>query len=262
MELFEAFLLLLCGLVAGFAAGLFGIGGGVILVPAFWFLFSSFGVPEEVAVKLSVATSLSVIAITTLFTSGIHLLKGSLRPRELLSLLLYALPGVGLGVWVASKISGIFLKKLFGALLVLLGVRSLTGSRPKVKRESSSPLLIPVTVFISGFFSSLFGIGGGVVVNASLFNFSSLPAERIVALASFISFINAVAGSLFYLFVPAQKVLNYQVGYVYLPGALLVSVGSLVGSRLGIYALRRLNRRYLKRAFGALMVVLGVKSLI
>jgi len=261
LGVFEVLLLLLCGLVAGFAAGLFGIGGGVILVPAFWFLFHSFGVPEEVAVKLSVATSLSVIAVTTLFTSGLHLLKGSLRPKELLSLLLYALPGVALGVWVASKVSGIFLKKLFGTLLILLGIRSLTGSKPKVKREKTPALLIPATVFTSGFFSSLFGIGGGVVVNASLFNFSSLPAERVVALASFVSFINALSGTLFYLFVPAQKILPYQVGFVYLPAAVLVSVGSLIGSRLGIFVLRKVKRTYLKRAFGALMIVLGVKSL-
>lgn len=262
MGVFEAFLLFLCGLVAGFAAGLFGIGGGVILVPAFWFLFHSFGVPEEIAVKLSVATSLSVIAITTLFTSGLHLLKGSLKIKELLTLSLYSLPGVALGVFVASKISGIFLKKLFGALLIILGIRSLTGSRPKLKKGSSSPLLIPLTVFISGFFSSLFGIGGGVVVNASLFNLSSLSAERIVALASFVSFVNALSGSLFYLIVPAQKVLPYQAGFIYLPGAVLVSLGSLVGSRVGIFLLRRLKRSYLKRAFGILMIVLGVKSLI
>jgi uncharacterized membrane protein YfcA len=258
----EVVSLLLAGLVAGFAAGLFGIGGGVILVPVFWLLFKSFGVGGELSVKLSVATSLSVIAFTTLFTSASHLLRGALTFRETLKLFLFSAPGVALGVGLAKVLPANLLKKLFGLLLVLLGLRNASGAPLKKGGFKRGEELIPLSVFISGFFSSLFGIGGGVVVNSILFSFSSIPVERVVAVASLSSFLNALFGTLLYMLLPAQKVLSYQVGFVYLPATLLVSAGSIAGSRLGLKVLRRVSQSHLKRAFSLFMILIGLKVLI
>ncbi|WP_457677763.1 sulfite exporter TauE/SafE family protein [Thermovibrio sp.] len=263
MSVLQLFLLVVAGLFSGFVAGLFGIGGGVILVPVFWFLFSSFGVNGDLVIKLSVATSLSVIALTTLFTSASHLLRGVLGPREVLRLLFFSVPGVALGVWLAKILPAKLLKKLFGLLLVILGIRSLKGSHPKTKegKKRGEKILYP-TVFASGLFSSLFGIGGGVVINSILFNFSSLPVEKVVAVASLSSFLNAVFGTIFYMFVSAPKVLHYQVGFVYLPATLFVSIGSVVGGKLGLVLLRRLSQSHLKRAFGVLLILIGLKALL
>ncbi len=261
MGLFEVFSLLIAGGVAGFAAGLFGIGGGVILVPFFWILFNSFGVGQELSVKLSVATSLSVIALTTLFTSLSHLFRGNLSLKEVAKLTLFSLPGVGLGVWLAKVMPAHLLKKLFGLLMVLMGLRNSLGSVKK-GRALAGEGLVPLTVFISGFFSSLLGIGGGVVVNSILFSLSSLPVERVVAVASLSSFLNALFGTFFYMVLPSEKVLSYQVGFVYLPATFLVSLTSILGSRLGLKVLRRVSQSHLKRAFGLLMILVGLKILL
>jgi len=263
LELFEVFLLLLAGVFSGFAAGLFGIGGGVILVPVFWILFRSFGVEEELSVKLSVATSLSVIAFTTLFTSLSHLLKGSLRLKDILTLGLFSAPAVALGVFLAKFMPALALKKLFGALLIVLGFRNfLKREIKKAHLSRGGEGIVRLSVFISGFLSSLFGIGGGVVVNSILFSFSSLPVEKVVAAASLSSFLNALFGTILYMVLPAKKVLSYQLGYVYLPATFLVSLGSLVGSRLGLNLLRRISQSHLKRSFGVFMVLIGLKILI
>lgn len=262
MGVFEVISLLLAGVIAGFSAGLFGIGGGVVLVPVFWLLFRSFGVGGELSVKLSVATSLSVIAVTTLFTSASHLLRGTLRWSEAVRLFFFSAPGVALGVWLAKILPAHLLKRLFGLLLLVLGVRNASGTSFGKGKARRGEELIPLTVFISGFFSSLFGIGGGVVINSILFSFSRIPVEKVVAVASLSSFLNAVFGTFLYLLVPAQKVLSYQVGFVYLPATFLVSAGSIAGSRLGLNVLRRVSQSHLKRAFGIFMILIGLKVLL
>ncbi|WP_456456428.1 sulfite exporter TauE/SafE family protein [Thermovibrio sp.] len=261
MELFQLFLLLACGLFAGFLAGLFGIGGGVVLVPAFLFLFRSFGVSDEFSIKLAVATSLSVITITTFFTSGTHLLRGTLKREELLKLFAFSVPGVFVGALIAKVISGALLKKLFALLLLSVGIKNLLGKGEKKSTRRGSPLILYATLFTAGLFSSLFGIGGGVVINSVLFNFSFLPFEKVVGIASTSSFLNALIGTVIYSLVPAKKVLKYQLGFIYVPGALLVSAGSIVGSRLGLKLLRKISQSHLKKAFAVIIILLGIKMI-
>jgi len=260
LDLATASLLLFAGLCAGFLAGLFGIGGGVVLIPIYWFLFDKMGASHELSVKLSVATTLATIAVTTLFTSLSHLSRGNIEKRELLRLFAYSLPGIAAGVFLASKIPALLLKKLFAALLVITGLKTFSGKRREASaRVPKRPYIIPLSVSLSAFLSALLGIGGGIVVNSILLNASSLSAERVVAIASLSSFINALLGALLYLFVPAPKLFPFQIGLVYLPAALLVSVGAVAGSKVGLFLLDRLNRRLLKRAFALLLIVVGVK---
>ena len=256
-------LLLLSGLVAGFLAGLFGIGGGVILVPIFNYFFSSYmGVPEEIAFKISIATSLAVITVSTLFTSGTHFFSGKFELRELPKFLPFIAAGIVVGVFVSHFLSGHFLKKLFGFFLLLLGVKQLTrrGGAPSVSIKER--ILLPVVLFSSALSSALLGIGGGVVVNTLLFSLSEIETKRVVALASVVSFINAFLGTLFYMLFPARKVLSWQLGYIYLPAAVLVSVGGLIGSRIGVGLLHSLNRHVLKRMFGLLLLLIGLRMII
>ena len=256
-------LLLLSGLVAGFLAGLFGIGGGVVLVPIFNFFFSSYmGVPEEVAFKISIATSLAVITVSTLFTSGIHFFSGKIELRELFPLLPFLAAGIVVGVSVSHFLSGHFLKKLFGVFLLLLSVKQLTGKEGAPSLSIKEKILLPLVLFFSALSSALLGIGGGVVVNTLLFSLSKIETKRVVALASVVSFVNAFLGTLFYMLLPAVKALGWQWGYIYLPAAVLVSTGGLIGSRIGVGLLHSLNRHVLKRMFGLLLFLIGLKMVI
>jgi len=254
--------LLLIGLISGFAAGLFGIGGGVILVPAFSYFFSLKGVPKEIGFKLSVATSLSVIAVSTLFTSGFHILKGKVSVGEILRLMPFILLGISTGVLISHAVSGELLKKFFGLFLILLSLKILSGKGSGLKLPIKEKLLAPLISLTSAFFSALLGIGGGVVVNTLMFSLSQRDVREVVALASVLSFVNAVFGTVLYSIVPAQKVLNYQVGYVYIPAALLVSIGGIAGSRLGLKFLHSTEQKALKKLFGLLLIVLGIKMLL
>ncbi len=257
------FLLFIAGVVAGFAAGLFGIGGGVILVPIFNYFFSAYlGVSEEIGFKISVATSLAVITTSTLFTSGFHILSGKLDPKEVLKLIPWILTGVLAGVLFSHFVSGHVLKKVFGIFMLLLSLKILTDKESNLRISVKETFLLPFALFLSAFSSALLGIGGGVVVNTLLFSMSQIETKRVVILASVVSFMNALFGTAFYMMFPAHKALDWQAGYIYLPAALFVSIGGLLGSRLGIRLLHRMNQHLLKRLFSILLLGIGLKMLI
>ena len=259
----EVYLLLfIAGVVAGFAAGLFGIGGGVILVPMFSYFFTSYlRVPEEVGFKISVATSLAVITVSTLFTSGLHVVSGKVDLKELLKLLPWILAGILFGVLFSHFVSGHVLKKIFGLFLLLLSIKLITDKGGAPKFSFKENVLLPAVLLLSAFSSALLGIGGGVVVNTLLFSLSQIETRRVVALASVISFINAFLGTLLYMLVPAHKVLSWQLGYIYIPAAFFVALGGILGSRLGVKILHRINQHLLRKLFGLLLVLIGLKML-
>jgi uncharacterized membrane protein YfcA len=254
------FLLFVSGLFSGFLAGLLGIGGGIILVPMFWFLFSYLKIPEELTLKLSIGTSLAVIAVITLFTSGFHILKGKLRKEELLEIIIWIVPGIVLGVLSSHLLPSHILKKLFAGVLLVVGIRTLKGVG-RVEVKLSERILAPVAVILSAFLSSLLGIGGGIVINSFLFSLSKIRADKVVAMASVVSFFNATLGSLMYMVFPSVEVFNWQVGYVYFPAVVFVSLGSIPGSRVGLLLLHRLSHKLLKKIFAILLIIVAIKIL-
>ena len=133
------------------------------------------------------------------------------------------------------------------------------GGAPKFSFKEN--VLLPAVLLLSAFSSALLGIGGGVVVNTLLFSLSQIETRRVVALASVISFVNAFLGTLLYMFVPAHKVLSWQLGYIYIPAAFFVALGGILGSRLGVKILHRINQHLLRKLFGLLLVLIGLKML-
>ena len=253
------FLLFISGLFSGFLAGLLGIGGGIILVPMFWFLFSYFKVPEELTLKLSIGTSLAVITVITFFTSGFHIFRGKLKKEEL-KIIIWIVPGIVLGVFSSHLLPAHILKKLFAVVLLVVGIRNLRGVG-SIRIKISERALIPLAATLSAFLSSLLGIGGGIVINSLLFSLSKIKADKVVALASVVSFFNATLGSLMYMIFPSVKILNWQVGYIYFPAVIFVSLGSIPGSRAGLLLLHRLSHQLLKKLFAILLIVVAFKIL-
>ena len=260
----EVYLLLfIAGVVAGFAAGLFGIGGGVILVPIFNYFFSTYlGASEEISFKISVATSLAVISVSTLFTSGLHVVSGKVNVSDLLKLLPWIFIGILFGVLFSHFVSGHVLKKIFGLFLLIFSLKLITdrGGSPKFSFKES--ILLPAVLLLSAFSSALLGIGGGVVVNTLLFSLSQIETKKVVALASVISFINALLGTILYMSIPTHRVLSWQVGYIYIPATVFVAFGGIIGSRFGVKLLHRINQHLLRKLFGLLLILIGLKMLI
>ncbi|MBF0189500.1 MAG: sulfite exporter TauE/SafE family protein [Magnetococcales bacterium] len=265
------------GLFAGILAGLFGVGGGIIIVPALLALFHVTGVETPYAMQLAVGTSLATIIITNISSTWHHHRRGSVVWQRAGLYLPGVLAGAGAGGFLATLIAGETLKALFGGFEIIIGLKMagvplLPFRRRQEKKQPPTPrpatplpwlgqLLLAVVI---GAISSLFGIGGGTLTVPALTLLSALPMKNAVATSSAIGVGIAVAGALSFL-LAGQEMSDLPAsswGFV-LPTAFVgIIIGTLTTTPLGVRLAHALPHALMKRLFGILMIVVGIKLLI
>jgi uncharacterized membrane protein YfcA len=260
-------LLLAVGALSGFLAGVFGIGGGAILVPVFYECFRLVGVPLEVRMPLCIGTSLAIIIPTSISSFRAHYRRGAVDMEVVKR---WWLPVV-LGVVAGSVTARFAPERLFKIVFVCVAYSA--AARLLFARESwkfgdelpKGPLM-RVYGFCVGILSTLMGIGGGLFSNL-LMTFYGRPIHQAVATSSALAVLISIPGALGYVYAgwPAAArfpdVLALQwpfaLGYVSLIGAILVMPTTLVTAPLGVKVAHALSKRALEMAFGAYLLVVG-----
>src|SRR6478609_396835 len=246
-ELIElALLLIAVGALSGFLAGVFGIGGGAILVPVFYECFRLAGVPLEVRMPLCIGTSLAIIIPTSIRSFGAHHARGAVD-MEILKR--WSMP-IMLGVIAGSLIARYAPERLFK--FVFVGVAWSAAARLLLSRESwkfgedlpKGPLM-RLYGFLVGLLSTLMGIGGGLFSNL-LMTFYGRPIHQAVATSSALAVMISIPGALGYIYAGWPVAARYPevvalqapfaLGYVSLIGALVVMPTSLFTAPLGVKA--------------------------
>lgn len=258
---------LLTGALAGLLAGLLGIGGGAIIVPALLWLFAlppPLGLAGDPALipQLAVATSLASVVATGAASAHAHHRQGAVDWSDVARLLPGLLLGASLGAVVAAWLPGIWLKRLFGVFLLYTGARMLMGraSTPDAKPPGRR------TLFLAGggigALSAMLGIGGGTLVVPFLAR-SGLTMHRAVATASACGVPLALAGSIGFMFGGWQRagLPTHSLGFVHWPTALALILASVPLATLGARLAHRLPTTTLKRLFGMLLLLLGTRLL-
>jgi uncharacterized membrane protein YfcA len=187
------------GVVVGVLAGLFGIGGGAIIVPVLYEVFRALDVPEDVRMQLCIGTSLAIIVPTTVRSYLGHKKKGSVIPEVVRLWALPAIVGVGIGSVIASYAPAPVFKIAFVIFVAFIAVRMLFGGdRWSLGNElpRRGPLL--VYGFITGLFSSLVGVSGGAVANSVLTLYGQ-PMQRAVGTAAGVGVPITIAGTIGYI---------------------------------------------------------------
>src|ERR1035438_4066283 len=200
-ELLElALLLLAVGVLAGFLAGLFGIGGGAVLVPVFYECFRIAGVPLEVRMPLCIGTSLAIIIPTSIRSWRAHHQRGAVDMEILKAWWLPVLVGVIAGSVTARYAPERLFKIVFVAVAYSAAVR-LLFSRETWKFGADFPrgLLMNVYGFIVGLLSTLMGIGGGLFSNL-LMTFYGRPIHQAVATSSALAVLISIPGAIGYVY--------------------------------------------------------------
>lgn len=256
--IFLAVSLVAAGAVTGLLAGLFGVGGGAVIVPVLYEVFRVIGVPEEVRMPLVVGTSLAVIIPTSIRSYRAHLAKG-LVDTSIIKI--WAVPVV-LGVLGGSFIARYAPPDVFKAVFVAVGFASamrllFASDRWKLGDDMPGPFLMRVYGLIIGVLSSLMGIGGGQL--SSLFmTFYGRPIHQAVATSSGLGILISIPGALGYIYAgwPKMDLLPpLSLGYVSFIGFLLFIPTSIWTAPIGARLAHRLSKRRLEVAFGIFLLV-------
>ncbi|MCR9122742.1 MAG: sulfite exporter TauE/SafE family protein [Phyllobacteriaceae bacterium] len=252
------------GAVAGLLAGLFGIGGGAILVPVFFQVFGLLGVDDAVRMHLSVGTSLAVIVPTSLRSFASHRARGAVDMDLLRSYVIAVPAGVLVAALVFASISSGGLRLVFAILALLVAFKLLFGrdrwrladDLPGRAGRFSSGLVI-------GFLSTLMGIGGGILTNTFMTMYGR-PIHQAVATSAGVGVLISIPGVMGAIWAgwAAPGLPALSTGYVnWIAVAIIIPV-TLVAAPLGVRAAHRLDKRQLELGFGLFMLLVSARFMV
>jgi uncharacterized protein len=256
--IFLAVSLIAAGAVTGLLAGLFGVGGGAVIVPVLYEVFRVIGVPEEVRMPLVVGTSLAVIIPTSIRSYRAHLAKGLVDTSIIKIWAVPVVLGVLGGSLIARYASPDVFKAVFVAVAFASAMRLLFASdRWKLGDDMPGPFLMRIYGLVIGVLSALMGIGGGQL--SSLFmTFYGRPIHQAVATSSGLGVLISIPGALGYIYAgwPKMDILPpLSLGYVSFIGFLLFIPTSIWTAPIGARLAHRLSKRRLEVAFGIFLLV-------
>jgi uncharacterized membrane protein YfcA len=269
-EVFDlALLLVAVGALSGFLAGVFGIGGGAILVPVFYECFRLAGVPLEVRMPLCVGTSLAVIIPTSIRSYRAHHARGAVDTEILHAWWLPILIGVLAGSVIARYAPERLFKIVFVMVAWLAAVRLLSAKESWKFGDDlpKGPLMRVFGLFV-GLLATLMGVGGGLFASL-LMTFYGRPIHQGVATSSAIAVLVSIPGALGYVYAGWPAAAHYPdvlalqspfaLGYVSLIGAVLVMPTSLLTAPLGVRVAHAMSKKTLERAYGSYLFIVGAR---
>lgn len=248
--------LITAGLFAGFVAGLFGIGGGTVIVPALVFVFSTLGYGGERVLHVAVGTSLAVIAVTSARSVKAHRKHGAVDEKVLKGWRPWIVLGAVLGAGLAMVMDKTAMGWIYGALSLL--VAAYMGLWPEGKHLAEQPPKGAVRGLLAssiGTASALMGVGGGAFGSASL-SITGMPIHTAIATASGFGVYIAVPAALGYTLhlTPAERP-PLSVGDVNLIALGVLALFTSMTAQLGAKVAHRLSRIALRRLFAVYMLL-------
>jgi len=251
------------GLSTGFLAGLLGIGGGMIMVPFISAILSSQGVEPELAIKMAIATSMATIVFTSVSSVRAHHKRGAIRWDVVKGLA----PGIVLGAAIASVgvfaiLKGSALALFFALFVSFSATQMFLDKKPKPSRTLPGPAGLLGAGSVIGFLSGLVGAGGGFV-SVPFMTWCNVAIHNAVATSAALGFPIAVANALGYILGGSglTQLPPYSLGYIWLPGLLVIASCSVMTAPLGAAAAHKLPVKRLKRVFASILYLLAAYML-
>lgn len=251
------------GAFAGVIAGLLGVGGGIVLVPAFFYAFSSLGYDSPKLMQICLATSLATIIVTSLRSVTAHHRKGAVDWGILRSWAPGIVIGAALGVLVATGLKTVTLQAIFGVLGGAVGLYLGFGRADwRIAKTMPGPVTRAALAPVLGFLSVLMGIGGGSF-GVPLMSLYGVPIHRAVATASGFGVmiaVPAVAGFLFADIAPEGRP-PFTVGAVNLVAFLVIITVSVPTTTYGVKLAHAMDPKPLKRVFAVFLTLVALNML-
>ncbi|WP_417517808.1 sulfite exporter TauE/SafE family protein [Marinobacter sp.] len=264
MSLLSVFAIyMVLGAFAGTLAGLFGIGGGLIIVPVLIFSFGAQGFGPEIAAHMAVGTSLATIVFTSISSIRSHQKHSAIRWDIFRPMTFGIVLGALVGAWTASLLSGPALELIIGVFVILVGCKMLLDVNPAPGRDvPGSPGLGAAGAGI-GWASAIFGIGGGTLTVPYL-SWCNVRMQHAVGTSAACGLPIAIAGALGNAWTGWSEpaIPEYSLGFIYLPALIGIILTSVLFARVGANLAHRLNAKVLKRVFAIMLLLVGLRFLL
>lgn len=260
MEWYLAYLAL--GAAAGFLGGMFGIGGGTLLVPILLMLFEAQHFPAQHAMHLALGSSMAVILFTAIASMRKHHQHGAVNWRVVFNITPGILLGTVIGTVVAASISPYFLTLFFALFIVFAATQILLDVRPHASRQLPGIAGMTLAGTFTGWLSALVSVGGGIITVPFLI-WCNMSIRHAIGTASAIGFPIAVGGTAGYILTGLNDtdLPAHSLGYVYLPAMLGCALVSIITAPLGAKTAHRTNVSLLRKLFAVLLLGLAAKLL-
>lgn len=267
----ELTIFLIIGALAGFAAGLFGVGGGTIIVPLLFIVFTQMGYSPDNIMHLALGTSLATIIVTSISSLMAHNKKGAVMWPVFKNLAPGLAIGCFLGAGIAGQISGLYLQIIVGVFLLWVAYKMFFGGKKQVANPAtnssgtddantqlpSKPRQLAAGGVI-GIASAIFGIGGGSLTVPYLTRYG-VVMQKAVGTSAACGLPIAIAGALGFMFFGMQQRIDVPntIGFVHIYAFLGISIMSFFTAKLGAKVAHILSPQLLKKCFALLLTVVG-----
>ena len=253
----------LSGLVAGFLAGLLGIGGGLVLVPVLVVLFSAQGFSEAAIMPLALGTSLATIIFTSISSMRVHHAKGAVDWPTVRRMAPGIVCGALLSTALAAFLAPSMLKLMFAVYAGLAATQLICNIQPRPSRQLPGPAGLAAAGGVVGGISVLAGVGGAITSIPFLL-WCNVPARVAIGTAAAIGLPVAVSGTLGYISngLAVADLPDLSLGFVYLPALAAIVVATVVSAPLGARASHSLPVPLLKKGLAAVLYAVTLRSLL
>lgn len=244
------------GMIVGFLSGLFGIGGGLIVVPVLAILFQYLDIPESMRYQTAVGTSLAAMIFTSSSSAVSHYMQNGINWKILKILTPGLILGAITGAFVANYLPGHILKWIFAAFVFVIGFQFIF--QPKVDWHTNLPnwILAPISYFL-GMVSTVLGVGGGFITVPVLTAFR-MHMTQAISTSAMTGFMMALVGTIsFFIIGSHYEDSSDLVGYIYLPAAITIGLTAFLVAPIGAKMAYRLPVTDLKKYFGLLLLTMG-----
>lgn len=257
MELFALIAYVFIGALAGIAAGLLGVSGGIVTVPSLAFLFNILGFPQSTLMHTAIGTSLSAMVFNGIVSTWFY----ERRQGIIWNIIFTMFPGIVigslLGAFVAHFLSGILLQVLFGLYIGLLGVYLFIRKNKKTQEKKLTFTRYLLYGFMIAGTASLLGIGGGIFIVPLLIHHGYIEKKAIGTSAAgslFITFFGAIG---YFYFGLGEVSMKESLGYIYLPAFILVGITAMFFAPLGVKLVQILSGEKLRKIFAGVLLITG-----
>lgn len=256
----ELIIFFVIGALAGFAAGLFGVGGGTIIVPILYVVFTQMGYDPEVIMHMALGTSLATIIVTSISSLMAHNKNGAVIWSVFKNLAPGLVAGSFFGAGIAGLLSGAHLQLIIGVFVIWVAYTMFVGAKKIVDQNKTLPSTTKQLLAGSGIgvASAIFGIGGGSLTVPYL-NHYGVVMQKAVGTSAACGLPIAIAGALGFMFFGMAEQVNVpnSIGYVHIYAFLGISVMSFFTAKLGAKAAHALSPAMLKKCFAIMLCIVG-----